>query len=58
MCLTQDASQRANGDFVFPWHDRSVDGLTHTPYEFDVATPLASFDEASHLKSALDFAKG
>jgi hypothetical protein len=57
MGLVQNAAKGTNGNFGFPRHDGSVDGLLKSPYEFDVTAFLAGFDEAHSLKPAPDLAE-
>ena len=45
-------------DLVLLRHDGSIDDLARASHKFDVTALLAGFDEASRLKSALDFAEG
>ena len=55
--LAENTAQRADRDLAFPWHNGSIDDLTRSSNELDVAALLAGFDKPGGLKAALDLAE-
>jgi hypothetical protein len=55
--LAENATQCADWNFTFPWHNSSIDDIVCAPNKLNMASVLAGFDKVGCFQATFDFAK-